>query len=204
MTTKDIYLMRHGEILTQGKKIFVGQTDLPLNEQGLRQAAWWRRKLADISFSRIYCSDLVRSQRTAQIIAGEKQDYLVIPLLKEISLGKWDGVEVAKIRSRFPEEFRKRGEHIANYRPPGGESFADLQKRVVPVWDSLVQNMEGNILIVAHAGVNRVILCYILGMNLANIFRLGQDYGSLTIIKYTKNSFQIRAFNITLIKNYLC
>ena len=188
--------MRHGEILTKGKKIYVGQIDLPLNEQGLRQATWWRSKLADTSFSRIYCSDLVRSQQTAQIIAG-KGDYLAIPSLKEISLGEWDGVEVEEIRRSFPEEFSKRGEQIATYRPPCGESFADLQKRVVPVWERLVQSMEGNILIVAHAGVNRVILCHILGMNLADIFLLGQDYSSLNIIKCVKNGFRAYAINLT-------
>ena len=38
-------------------------------------------------------------------------------------------------------------------------------------------------MIVAHAGVNRVILCRVLGMDLANLFRLGQDYGSLNLLE---------------------
>ena len=196
MTTKKIYLMRHGEISTQGKK-FVGQTDLSLNEHGLKQADWWRRRLRNITFNRIFCSDLIRSRQTAQIIAGERLNCIhIIPLLREIFLGEWDGIEVEKIRSRFPEEFQMRGESIADYRPPGGESFSDLQKRVVPIWEKLVQSIEGKILIVAHAGVNRVIICHVLGIQLFNLFRLRQDYGSLSIIECARDGLRIRAMNM--------
>ena len=195
--------MRHGEILTQGKK-FVGQTDLPLNEHGLRQADWWRHELKNIAFSRIFCSDLIRSRQTAQIIAGERLDCVsIMPLLREIFLGEWDGIEVEKIRSRFPKEFRMRGEAIADYRPPGGESFADLQKRVVPIWEKLVQSIEGKILIVAHAGVNRVIICHVLGIQLFNLFRLGQDYGSLSIIECARDGMRVKAMNMVPDINHL-
>ncbi|ACV64154.1 Phosphoglycerate mutase [Desulfofarcimen acetoxidans DSM 771] len=196
MATKEIYLMRHGEILTQAKR-FIGQTDLPLNNRGLKQAYWWRQKLSGVIFSRIFCSDLLRSRQTAQIIAAERLASVhIIPSLREIFLGEWDGIEVEKIRSCFPKEFRMRGESIADYRPPGGESFADLQKRVVPIWDKLIKNMEERILIVAHAGVNRVIICHILGVSLSELFRMGQDYGSLNIIEYTKYGLRVKAMNI--------
>nr|MBC8393812.1 histidine phosphatase family protein [Deltaproteobacteria bacterium] len=54
----------------------------------------------------------------------------------------------------------------------------------------------GQVLIVAHAGVNRVILCHILGMPLANLFRLGQDYGGLNIIDGKNNSMYVKAMNV--------
>ena len=51
-------------------------------------------------------------------------------------------------------------------------------------------------MIVAHAGVNRVILCQVLGMDLANLFRLGQDYGALNLLERDKIFWQVVAMNI--------
>jgi len=60
----------------------------------------------------------------------------------------------------------------------------------------LVQQSEGNLLIIGHAGVNRVILCRLLGTQLANLFRLEQGYGCLNIFEYTFGSLAVRRLNI--------
>ena len=52
-------------------------------------------------------------------------------------------------------------------------------------------------LIVGHAGVSRAILCHLLGIPLANLFRLGQDYGSLSIIDNEKGEMRLVAMNLT-------
>lgn len=84
-----------------------------------------------------------------------------------------------------------------NYRLSCGESFADVHLRVIPVFEQIVQaNYEGNALIVGHAGINRVILCHILSIPLSHLFRLGQNYGSLSIIAYEKGQMRLIAMNI--------
>ncbi|MDM8525648.1 alpha-ribazole phosphatase [Desulfococcaceae bacterium HSG8] len=192
-----IYLLRHGKVDLQGKKCFIGQTDLPLNSDGLRQARHWREKLRAIAFDGIYSSDLRRAVQTARIITeNSNTDIHVMPRLREIHLGDWEGLPMSEIREIFPGEWRKRGENLESYRPPGGESFADLYARVVPVFRQIAEQSCENRLIIAHAGVNRAILCYVLGMPLANLFRLGQDYGSLNLIERKKDFFRIIAMNI--------
>ena len=52
-----------------------------------------------------------------------------------------------------------------------------------------------DLLLVCHAGVNRVILCHLLGMPLANLFRIGQDSGCLNIIEKNRQGFQVAAMN---------
>jgi len=96
----------------------------------------------------------------------------------------------------YPQEFRERGHNIAGFRPPGGESFTDLQQRVLPFFLTVLENLREHVLIVGHAGVNRVILCYLLGMPLNNLFRIGQDYGALNIITTEVEPFCIRTINI--------
>jgi len=193
----ELYLMRHGDSRQDDVRRYIGQTDLPLNEKGIEQAKYWQQKLSSVCFCRIYCSDLIRSLETAQIIVHNSGISLsVLPELREIHLGTWDGLSIMKVRQRFPGEYERRGENLSDYRPPGGESFSDLRRRIVPVLERIVSEVEGNILIVGHAGANRTILCHALGMPLANLFRLEQPYGSLSIIACKGNSFRLRAINI--------
>ncbi len=197
MLKRKIYLLRHGEIDQSYRGWFVGQTDLPLTDTGEFQARFWENELCGEQFGAIYCSDLVRSQNTAKIIAALRGISIeVTPELREINLGEWDGLPVSDIKSHFPDEWRMRGENLESYRPPGGESFSDLASRVVPVFGSIVKNAEGNLLIVAHAGVNRVILCHALGMPLANLFNICQDYGCMNILELSGSSLRLKAMNI--------
>ncbi len=180
---KMVYLLRHGETDIQEKKSFIGQTDLPLSRKGFEQAYCRQKELADTVFDRIYCSDLRRACETAQILAENRRVSIhSVPGLREIGLGEWEGLSMSQVRTDFPKEWRKRGENMAEYRPPGGESFADLYERVTPIFEDILRQPGDNCLIVAHAGVNRMILCYILGMPVANLFRLGQDYLGMNII----------------------
>lgn len=193
-----VYLLRHGEARPDMVRRYIGWTDVPLNENGRRQANWWRRKLSDIPFSRVISSDLVRTRETARII-GEGRNCPVerFPELREINLGSWEGLPMAEVRRLNPGEYVQRGENPASYRPEGGESFADLQKRVVAVFDRITAGAAGgNILLAGHAGVNRVLLCHLLGMPLSNLFRLGQDYGCLNIISCGADGIRLCAMNI--------
>jgi alpha-ribazole phosphatase len=193
-----ICLLRHGDSRQDNVKRFIGQTDTPLNETGLEQAAWWRAQFSAFPFSRIYCSDLGRSLQTAEIIAARlKEPVQALPELREINLGKWDGLPVQEVRCNYPDEFEKRGVDIVPYRPAGGESFLDLSARVIPVFERIIRDMEnGRILIVGHAGVNRTILCNILGVPLKSLFCLGQDYGSLNVIVCETDCRRLQALNI--------
>ncbi|MHC4459071.1 MAG: histidine phosphatase family protein [Planctomycetota bacterium] len=192
-----IYLLRHGVVTGNGEKRFIGQSDPLLSEAGRHQARQWHRIFGIVEFEAILCSDLKRSEETARIIAGDKKKVIrIMPELREIHLGQWEGLSMAYVRRHFSEKWRKRGENLSNYRPSGGESFKDLQNRVVPVFEAVTGKLKGHGLIVAHAGVNRVILCHVLGMPLSNLFRLAQDYGALNIIDCGKNSAQVLALNL--------
>ncbi|MBU3917347.1 alpha-ribazole phosphatase [bacterium] len=193
-----IYLLRHGELKGTEKKRFIGQTDLPLSEKGCQQALKWRDELAFVPFKKIYCSRLVRSEATARLIADRKSELVEIhPQLREINLGKWDGLVMSDIRQRYPQEWKERGEKIDTFCPPGGESFSDLYQRVIPAYEEIASETDGNILIVGHAGVNRMILCHVLGMPIINLFRVTQDYGALNLINHKTIPAQVVKLNAT-------
>jgi len=195
---KRILLLRHGEILkpTEEKR-FVGQTDLPLTDTGRRQARYWRECLAEVPLATIISSDLSRCVQTARIVAdGRGARITAMADLREIQLGQWDGMRFQQVREKWPDAFRRRGEAVARFRPPAGESFLDLQKRVVPAFEQAVNQSGRYLLVVAHAGVIRVVLCHILGMPVDHLFRIGQSYGALNLIDRQAGRYRLHALNL--------
>jgi probable phosphoglycerate mutase len=195
-----IFLLRHGETTSiDDQRRFIGQTDLPLSAVGRDQADRWRLALKDIPFGRIVCSPLDRCRETARILAKDREAAPeVMADLAEINLGQWEGLEMAAAEKFYPEAWQLRGQYLDNYRPPDGESFVDLMMRVWPVFEKLLKASAANLMVVAHAGVNRVLLCQLLGMPLANLFRLVQDFGALNLINNSRTPPRVAGLNLTL------
>jgi broad specificity phosphatase PhoE len=176
MTT--IYLLRHGALAGDNRDRFIGQTDLPLAPEGIQQAGAMAMALRERGIGAIHCSDLLRSRQTAEIIAGALGVAVSAHgALREVSLGEWEGLLRREVAERWADQFAARGRDMDGYRPPGGESFADCLGRAWPLWKSITHTDSKTIVVVAHAGVNRLLLCRLLGMPVQNMFRLGQDYG---------------------------
>ncbi len=194
---RSILLLRHAQAGEDQTRRFVGRTDISLNEPGRAQARALSRWMAIAELSRIVCSDLERAVQTAEILAEPHQlrpepDHR----LREIDLGQWEGLSFEQIKKSDPESFEQRGRDLAGFRPPQGESFADLQSRVVPVFEEISES-AGHVAIVGHAGVNRVLICHLLGLELKNMFCLGQDPAGLSILQPRASSgFRLRALNL--------
>lgn len=198
MNPSVIYLVRHGSIISGSGKEYIGQNEVPLSEEGVEQAWTLRKWLEPVHFNYAFSSDLSRTERTCRIIAGDRtQSIEVIPALREINLGNWEGFTFREIEERFPKEFAARGRDMENYRPPGGESFADCRARVMDAFRGILDRSQGNILLVGHSGVNRLILCDLLGISVAKLFSIGQDYGCLNIIDFSRPRMCVKLMNYT-------
>ncbi len=183
-------LIRHGAVGDGAEERFLGAADLPMSPAGEAQVRELAARLRLRAIpDAIYCSDLSRSLRTAELLADESAIPIrVRPALREIEMGDWQGLSRREIAERRPEDYAARGRDIANFRPPGGESFADLAARVLPCWRELVEDRETQVVAIAgHAGVNRVILCHLLGAPLANLFRIAQRPACVNVVEWRKN-----------------
>lgn len=133
----------------------------------------------------VYCSDLSRAVRSAEIIAapfGLKP--VVEPGLRERSFGIWEGMTFAEIRENYPREFKLWAGNPFKYSPPGGENTGSVRDRAIDAFNGIVKNHAGDyVAVVAHGGINRIILCHILGAPLEHIFRIEQDYAAVNIIE---------------------
>jgi probable phosphoglycerate mutase len=128
-----IFLLRHGAIDNPPPRRFLGRTDLPLNADGIRQARDLGRWLGAIPFRRVCASPLARAVETAALVSGRPAAAIErVETLVEIDLGAWEGLSLAEVQVRFPGEYEQRGQDLAAYRTPGGESFSEVADRACP------------------------------------------------------------------------
>jgi probable phosphoglycerate mutase len=192
-----LYLLRHGAIDWPEPECFIGQTDARLSSEGRLQANAWRNEFQDAEFTAVWSSDLARATETAGIIfAGRAAGVRTCRELREIQLGEWDGQPRSRVRESHNDLWRARGEDLAGFRPPGGESFRELQQRAVPQIGRIAEETQGSACIVTHAGVIRVLICHVLEIPLPNLFRIRLDYGSLSIVSYSSERVEVCALNL--------
>jgi broad specificity phosphatase PhoE len=180
-----IYLLRHGEVLMAETRRFIGHLDVPLSARGERECAVQADALRAVKLAAVFSSDLVRARRSAEIIgAPHGLEPIALPSLREMAMGRWDGLTAEAIKRREPEAFADWMSRIGEFPFPEGESVPDLVARAWPALQGIVTAHAGQtVAIVAHGGTNRALLCRMLGVPLARLLGFGQDYGALNVIE---------------------
>lgn len=183
-TVTKLILLRHGEV--EGSKRLVGHTDAPLSEAGREGVRLAAGKLSGTHFDALYSSDLSRSVESASIVGAPlKLSPCRITELRELYMGEWDGITAEEVIKRWPEEISRWWNDPVSYRTPGGEGLSDLHARVIPALESILDAHRGQtICLVAHGGVNRVILFHAMGLALARYYTVSQDYACINRLRY--------------------
>ncbi len=194
-----LYLIRHGETDYNNAMRFQGQTDIPLNQTGIRQAEKLAEFFRAIPLDAIYTSSLQRAAKTAEIIAGAKgMEVIRTDALKEMCFGVWENMNSVDIQKKFAKEWKEFFAHPASTRLPEGESMADVQKRAYPeVKQILDAYPEGNVAFVAHGGVIRVLTCTMLGLDLDRAWHIHAGNASVTCFYYWGRSYTLDFSNLT-------
>ncbi len=197
LTATRLYLVRHGQVADGCTDVYNGHNDVDLSLAGVRQCQALAEYLQDVQLAGIYSSDLTRTRRGAEMICrGRNLEVEVCPEFRELNFGIWEGLSFQEIMERHPSELRQRFNDLANFRIAGGESLTDMQTRVIPRLEELLARHAGQVLlIVAHAGVNRVILSQAMGLSLHRVFHLDQAYAGLNIIDYYPDLAVVRLLN---------
>ena len=203
-TTTRVLLLRHGAAEGSKEGFFYGSTDAPLLAEGeaqVREAAARVEGWLMESETALYASSLSRSVRTAEILSGAMGLGLkpvIVPDISELHLGDWEGETHASLSDKEPERLDAHYRNFVHSRPPGGgESVAELAARVLPAFREIcAREKEKNVIVCAHAAVNRVILCDALGAPLESFFRLEPDFAALNVIDLHEDAPLVRAMNI--------
>ncbi|HMH53178.1 MAG TPA: histidine phosphatase family protein [Candidatus Acidoferrum sp.] len=192
-----IYLLRHGEIALAERRRFVGHLDVPLSPRGEAQCERQARRLGAAKLSAIFSSDLTRAVRSARIIgAPHGLTPKTLPALREMDMGRWEGLTAAELEAREPAAFRDWIARVGEYPFPEGEDVARLVARAWPAFEAIASEHSGQaVAVVAHAGPNRAILCRALGLPFTHLTAFGQDYAALTVLERTTTRWRLLRLN---------
>jgi len=169
----ELVLIRHGETDWNRELRWQGQTDVPLNPAGMRQAQAAAESLRGTNLEAIYTSDLQRARQTAEAVAAAtgahvRQDRR----LREIALGAWEGMSFDEIHRRDGEALDLFRGDPANHRAPRGESVPEVRRRVLACLQEILRAFpDGRVAVVSHGLALAVVKVLLLGLPLETVWQ---------------------------------
>ena len=177
--------MRHGDTELNSAERYWGRSDVKLSAAGVEQAEGLRDRLAVEKINAVYSSNLERALVTAEIIASSHQlAVITCAELREVNFGQLEGLNFSEISRLYPEVAKLWAERSTKLKYPGGESLVEFNTRVSKFLSRLDKHTVGEtILIVAHAGVLRTLVCQLLGIDPQRRWQIRLDLASLSILE---------------------
>lgn len=197
-----LIFVRHGQSMGNLNNTYLGHTDLDLSPLGKKQAELTCEFLSKREIHKIYSSDLLRAYNTALPLAKYKN---IVPvksaLLREIYAGKWENHLFSQLKEEFKESYGVWLNDIGSSHPDGGESVAELQKRIVSEVTRIAGENDGKtVAVFTHATPIRTLFAYIRGKSReqikdvpwatnASVSEAVYDNGKFTEICYSRDDF---------------
>ena len=150
---KNVYLIRHAlPDFPGGKGMCIGTTDIPLGEEGHRQAERMAKDLPAVTA--VFSSPLSRAVQTAQAIG---RPVTIIDGLREMYAGEWDGLTFEEIRQRYPQLYAARANDLT-LPLPGAEDPEEGLVRFTAALRHCAATAPGDLAVVAHGGIIALLL----------------------------------------------
>jgi broad specificity phosphatase PhoE len=193
-----LILARHGETVWNIEKIYRGRVDVNLDEMGIKQAELLGNYLSHWGLEAIYSSPLRRALETANIIARyQKIGVHVVEDLIDFDYGEWQSLPEQEAKRLYPTLHNEWHNNPHKVKMPGGESLEDVRSRVIKVVNDVLARYQGSVVLVSHRVVNKVLICYLLGLDNSYFWNIKQDVGGITIFNYVDRRFVLTRHNDT-------
>ncbi len=195
-----LFLFRHTETVNtqDGKFRYNGFIDVDIVPEGLNRLKKFIPIIKYKNIKKVYSSDLKRAYKGAKIFADALGlEVIKLKELREVKQGIFEGLTYNEIIEKYPDEAKKKFSDYVNYRVKDAESLKDAYNRVIPCIKKIMSSDE-NVIIVAHGGINMLILCHCLNMDLKDFFRIQQDFGCMNEIEFMDNFIKVVRMNFVL------
>jgi broad specificity phosphatase PhoE len=184
-----IFLLRHGQSVSNLDHTFGGWSDTPLTDLGIAQAKALKKRLGRERIEVAYCSDLVRTKQTIEH-ADLGCKIVFSKAIRERSYGDLEGTKWSDMKD--PEKYHV--DHLS--RPPGGETPKEVQERVVKYFkNTIVKDKHEKVLIIGHHGSLILLTMHLLGMPLKNWRMLALGNAGLSILSWEEGNWRVRLWN---------
>ncbi len=204
-----LLLIRHGETIWNTEHRTQGHTDVPLNDNGRKQAAALSERLKNVPLTGIFSSPLSRAFDTACALAAPHGlAPIATNLLLERNFGSWEGLPFSEIQAEFPEQAQCWEQDPFAYTPPGAEPLCDVLARCQKLLNDIFleySNAGGYIVLVSHSVPLRLILADSIGLPPQHLHTLWIDNASCTELRISARGRRLYTLNDTshLIKDEL-
>jgi broad specificity phosphatase PhoE len=193
-----LILARHGQTAWNVDRVFRGRSEVALDDVGIKQAELLGEYLKGWKLDAIYCSPLRRAIDTASVVARyQKVDVYVTEGLTDFDYGGWQSLPEREVQRLYPALFHAWHNSPDKVKMPGGESLEDVRGRAMPVINDIVSKYGGNVLLVSHRVVIKVLMCSLLGLDNSHFWNISQDVGGFTIFNYANERFVLIRHNDT-------
>jgi broad specificity phosphatase PhoE len=194
-----IVLVRHGRTEWNKGQIFRGTADIPLDEQGRKEAACAGDWLKAETFHAAYSSPLSRAVETAEIIL-EPHGIAVVKHdgLTDLNYGDWQGKPNDEVKRVYPELYQqwRTAPHTVVF--PEGEGLGAVRARSLAAVEEVVaKHPDETVLLAAHRVVNKVLIAALLGLDDSHFWEIGQDTAALNEFVYQDGKWVCRLVNDT-------
>ena len=194
-----IFLIRHGETEWNRQNRLQGNSNIHLSKEGYHQAITLADHPPFQHVDAIYSSDLARAMETASIIAERfNLGVKMMPALREMNFGDWEGREISELVKNFPEDFGKFFTAPERCHPPHGETFLECQARVmIGIREIIAEHENQNVIVVSHGAVIRLVLGAALDMPIHKIWAISQSNVAVNIMRVDDGKFTVELMNST-------
>ena len=164
--TPELAVVRHGQTEFNLCSLYQGHVDSPLTDVGVAQARLLAPRLHSLGYApTIYCSDLGRARRMAELPAAPGSRIREDAGLRERRLGACEELSLAEITERYPDARTSNGGANPEYTPPCDETSRELTERIVIAMNRIAGNhTDERIIVVTHSGVVTAFAKYMLGV----------------------------------------
>lgn len=198
MTSKKIYLIRHGQTDYNLQNIVQGSgVDTDLNDRGRQQAQAFFDRYKDVPFQKVYTSALKRTHQSVKGFLELGLPHEQLAGLNEISWGTKEGHKVTPSEDEYYHYMLKQWQ-LGNttLKIEGGESPEDVVKRMQPAVDHIMSRTdEQTILICMHGRAIRILMCLLLNYPLKSMDMFEHENLCLYLLNYTGSMFSVERYN---------
>jgi alpha-ribazole phosphatase len=194
MGVKELFFLRHGDTELQGR--YIGSTDAPIADSGKELVRKTAVVLQKKGIDAILCSPMLRCRQTHKLLEISCTCQFN-ELLREVDFGRWEGKNFAEIVQSDKELVDSWVKNPDTFSFPCGESLDAFKKRAVTFKIQLEKMVEENILVIAHGGIIRHLLCLFLGLDFEKYLVFDVKPGCFCSIRLFAEGGVLTGFNIT-------
>lgn len=193
-------LIRHGQTAWNREQVFRGGTDIGLDETGREQAGRLAERLKSSGVARIYSGPLSRARQTAQAIADAcGREVSVDPGLDDMRFGQWEGMALAEVAEKHPDEYQVWRTEPWRVRIPGGSTLDEVGERA---WAAVREIISGGgdretAAVVTHRVVLKLLALRMLGLGPEGFWRIKLSPCGLSVFEWDGERFVMQSFNDT-------